>query len=204
MSGSGGVKYPLVEEFYSIQGEGYYGGTAAYFVRLAGCDVGCSWCDAKESWVAKKHPLVGLDAIAKNIANAGAKYVVITGGEPLLHDIAPLTTAIKEMGAMVLIETSGTQPISGSLDWVCLSPKKGKKPLDEMLQIADELKVVVESKEDFNWAEECAQKVSKKCRLYLQVEWSRSEQMMPQIVEYAKANPQWQISIQTHKYMRIP
>ncbi|MFI3328768.1 MAG: 7-carboxy-7-deazaguanine synthase QueE [Rikenellaceae bacterium] len=197
-------KYPLVEEFYSIQGEGYHSGKAAYFIRLAGCDVACSWCDAKESWSVKKHPLVDVAQLVENVVTSGARYVVVTGGEPLLHDLAPLCSALHSMGVEIFLETSGTQPLSGSFDWICLSPKRNKKPLAELLLAASELKVVVEDDDSFSWALECADKVAPECLLYLQVEWSRSSELMPKIVDYAKRDPRWIISIQTHKYMMIP
>ncbi len=200
----GGALLPLVEDFYSIQGEGYHTGKAAYFIRLGGCDVGCKWCDAKESWNPKIHPPVEVEVIVARAVACAAKSIVITGGEPLLYELAPLCNELHVNGLEIFLETSGSSPFSGDFDWVCLSPKLRKHPLAEAYGRADELKVVVENEDGLMWAEECASKVSSGCRLYLQPEWSVSEQMMPILVEYAKRNPKWSISIQTHKYMRIP
>lgn len=194
----------MVEDFYSIQGEGYHTGKAAYFIRLGGCDVGCRWCDAKESWNPKVHPPVEVATIVERAVACAAKSIVITGGEPLIYELEPLTTALKAEGLEIFLETSGSHPFSGSFDWVCLSPKRRKVPLEEAYGRADELKVVIETKEDIEWAEACAAKVSDSCRIYLQPEWSQSDEMMPILVEYVKAHPEWLISIQTHKYMRIP
>lgn len=199
-----GALLPLVEDFYSIQGEGYHTGKAAYFIRLGGCDVGCRWCDAKESWNPKIHPPVQVDVIVDRAVACAAKSIVITGGEPLLYELSPLCMALHSKGLEIFLETSGSSPFSGEFDWVCLSPKLRKHPLESAYSRADELKVVIERAEDLVWAEECAAKVSQSCLLYLQPEWSHAESMMPILVEYAKANPQWSISIQTHKYMRIP
>ncbi len=195
---------PLVEEFYSIQGEGCHSGRAAYFIRLGGCDVRCRWCDAKESWDVAKHPMVEVDEIVGRVVACGARTAVVTGGEPLMHDLSLLCQALHRCGVRVHIETSGSRPLSGELDWICVSPKEHKPPLEEVLRRADELKVVVGSEADLERAEACAKGCSDKCMLYLQPEWSVSAQVMPLLVEYAKANPQWQISIQTHKYMQIP
>ncbi len=199
-----GEMLPLVEEFYSIQGEGYHSGRAAYFIRLGGCDVGCSWCDAKESWSATKHPAVAVTEIVKRAVECGAQTAVITGGEPLLRELTPITQALHKAGLTVHIETSGSRPLSGDVDWVCVSPKERKPPIEEMLCRADELKVVICTESDLEWAERCAKSCNKECKLYLQPEWSVSSDIMPILVEYAKRNPQWQISIQTHKYMQIP
>ncbi|MFI3248278.1 MAG: 7-carboxy-7-deazaguanine synthase QueE [Rikenellaceae bacterium] len=200
----GGALLPLVEDFYSIQGEGYHTGKAAYFIRLGGCDVGCKWCDAKESWNPRIHPPVEVEIIVARAVACAAKSIVITGGEPLLYELAPLCKELHDNGLEIFLETSGSSPFSGEFDWVCLSPKLRKHPLETAYSRADELKVVIENELGLEWAEECASKVSEGCRLYLQPEWSVSEQMMPILVEYAKANPKWSISIQTHKYMRIP
>lgn len=200
----GGQRLPLVEDFYSIQGEGYHTGKAAYFIRLGGCDVGCRWCDAKESWNPAIHPPVDVDVVVARAVACAAQSIVITGGEPLIYELSPLTDALHERGLEIFLETSGSHPFSGHMDWVCLSPKRRKHPLDEAWGRADELKVVIERVEDIEWAEECAAKVRKMCRLYLQPEWSQSDELMPHLVEYVKANPKWLISIQTHKYMRIP
>ncbi len=197
-------RLPLVEEFYSIQGEGYHSGRAAYFIRLGGCDVRCRWCDAKESWNEAKHPMVEINEIVARAAECGAQTAVITGGEPLMHDLSLLCHALHKSGIKVHIETSGSRPLSGELDWVCVSPKEHKPPIGEMLLRADELKVVIGSEVDLERAEACAKGCKESCMLYLQPEWSVSAQIMPTLVDYAKVNPQWQISIQTHKYMQIP
>ncbi len=199
-----GELLPLVEDFYSIQGEGYHTGKAAYFIRLGGCDVGCKWCDAKESWNPRVHPPVEVEQIVERAVACAAQSIVITGGEPLMYELRPLTSALHARGLEIFLESSGSHPFSGEFDWVCLSPKRRKSPLAEAYERADELKVVIERKEDIAWAEECAAKVRPECRLYLQPEWSRSEEIMPTLVEYAKSHPEWSISIQTHKYMRIP
>ncbi len=200
----GGAMLPLVEDFYSIQGEGYHTGKAAYFIRLGGCDVGCRWCDAKESWNPSIHPPVEVGVVVERAVECAAQSIVITGGEPLIYELSLLTERLHERGLEIFLETSGSHPFSGRFDWVCLSPKLRKKPLAEAYGRADELKVVIERVEDIAWAEECASKVRKRCRLYLQPEWSQSDVVMPHLVEYVKRHPQWQISIQAHKYMRIP
>lgn len=193
-----------MEQFYTIQGEGYNTGRAAYFVRLGGCDVGCVWCDVKESWDVNAHPRLPLiDIVAAVTAHPG-RNVVITGGEPLMHDLAPLTHALQAAGCRTWIETSGAYPLSGQWDWICVSPKKFKAPLPQVLAHAHELKIIVFNKSDFAWAEEHARQVGPECRLYLQPEWGKREQMMPLIVEYVKENPQWQVSLQTHKFLDIP
>ncbi|MBR5850091.1 MAG: 7-carboxy-7-deazaguanine synthase QueE [Alistipes sp.] len=200
----GGRKLPLVEDFYTIQGEGFHAGKPAYFIRLGGCDVGCRWCDAKYTWNPKLYPPTEIETVVERAASYPAQAIVLTGGEPLLYPLDPLTDALHARGLEIFLETSGSHPFSGRFDWVCLSPKRQQPPLKEAYGQADELKVIIESEEDFAWAEENAREVSKHCRLYLQPEWSRSEQMMPLLVEYAKAHPRWNISIQTHKYMHIP
>lgn len=194
---------PLMEDFYTIQGEGFHTGKAAYFVRIGGCDVGCHWCDVKESWNAELHPATSTDAIVKK-AVAHAKTVVITGGEPLIWNMDYLTGQLKSEGLKVHIETSGAYPLSGKYDWICLSPKKSKLPLEEIYQEAHELKIIVYNKHDFRFAEEQAKKVSDKCELFLQPEWSNREKMTPMIVDYVMEHPQWKISLQTHKYLNIP
>lgn len=196
--------YPVMESFYTIQGEGFYQGHAAYFVRLGGCDVGCVWCDVKESWDASKHPHQEVSDIVERAAVNPGRMVVITGGEPLLHDCGPITKAFKEQGFQTNIETSGSSPLSGEWDWICLSPKKFKAPLPEILGKANELKVVIFNKSDFQWAEDHAARVSPDCKLYLQPEWEKASQMMPLIIEYVKQNPKWEISIQIHKYINVP
>lgn len=200
----GGRRLPLVEDFYTIQGEGFHAGKPAYFIRLGGCDVGCSWCDAKYTWNPKLYPPVDVGTIIDRATACPAQAIVITGGEPLLYPLDPLTDALHARGLEIFLETSGSHPFSGRFDWVCLSPKRRQPPLKEAYARADELKVIIESEADFEWAEQNSREVSLRCRLYLQPEWSVSERIMPQIVEYAKANPRWNISIQTHKYMHIP
>jgi 7-carboxy-7-deazaguanine synthase len=195
---------PVMEHFYTLQGEGVYQGKAAYFIRLGGCDVGCVWCDVKESWEADKHPFYAVDELVKMVSATPTEIVVITGGEPLLHDLTALTAALHQAGARVHIETSGSSPLSGSLDWITLSPKKFKAPLPEVLPHAHELKIVVFNRSDFAWAEKWASQVSPQCRLFLQPEWSKADQMTPLIVDYIKANPQWQLSLQVHKYINVP
>lgn len=193
-----------MEHFYTIQGEGYYSGQAAYFIRLAGCDVGCVWCDVKESWDASIHPKYSVGEIVKWVTESKAKIAVITGGEPLLHQLDALTTALQSKGIRTHIETSASSPLSGTWDWICVSPKKFKHPLNEVTFTAHELKVVVFNKSDLEWAEQHAQHVNKNCRLYLQPEWDKKETVLPLIIDYVKQHPQWTISIQTHKYINIP
>lgn len=199
-----GRKLPLVEDFYTIQGEGYHAGKPAYFIRLGGCDVGCSWCDAKYTWNPRLYPPTDVQAVIDRALSCPARAIVITGGEPLLYPLKHLTESLRAQRLEIFLETSGSHPFSGFFDWVCLSPKRKQPPLEEAFDRADELKVIIESEEDFAWAEENARRVKHTCRLYLQPEWSRAEEMMPHIVEYAKAHPCWSISIQTHKYMHIP
>ncbi len=195
---------PVVEHFYTLQGEGSHQGRAAYFIRLGGCDVGCVWCDVKDSWDAGKHPLVNVEDLIKIVAKTPAKLVVITGGEPLMHDLTSLTNSLKENGFETNIETSGSHPLSGTWDWICLSPKKFKAPLPGLVPFANELKVVIFNKSDFVWAEKYAAKVSTHCKLYLQPEWDKAAIITPQIIDYIKANPQWQLSLQIHKYINVP
>lgn len=195
---------PVMEQFYTIQGEGFYQGKAAYFIRLGGCDVGCVWCDVKESWDASHHPLLTIDSLVENAASHPGRLVVITGGEPSMHDLNLLTKKLQSAGLQTNIETSGSSPLNGSWDWICLSPKKFKAPLPEILKRANELKIIIYNKSDFAWAEKYAAQVDKTCRLYLQPEWSRADLMTPLIVDYVKQNPQWQISLQVHKYINVP
>lgn len=195
---------PVMEHFYTIQGEGFYSGKAAYFIRLAGCDVGCVWCDVKASWTIEKHQLMALDEIVAEANKYPARLIVITGGEPLMYDLTFLTKALKQNGFQINIETSGAYPISGILDWICVSPKKFKAPLKEVLAKANELKCIIFNKSDFKFAEENKQYCPKKCILFLQTEWTKKQQMTPLIVEYVKHHPEWKISVQTHKYMDIP
>lgn len=196
--------YPVMEHFYTLQGEGFFSGQAAYFIRLGGCDVGCVWCDVKESWDAENHPKMTVQDIVHAAFQHPGRIAVITGGEPCMHDLGPLCDALQAANFRTHIETSGAHPLSGNLDWITLSPKKFKAPLAECLEEADELKVVVYHKSDFSWAEEHAAKVSGECRLYLQPEWSKKDQMAPLIIEYIQQHPRWQLSLQTHKYINIP
>ena len=194
---------PVMEHFYTIQGEGAHSGRAAYFIRLGGCDVGCHWCDVKESWDATFHPLMDAEEIAA-IAAKHCKTVIITGGEPLMWDLNILTKKLKELGCTIHVETSGSHNLRGHIDWITLSPKKVKLPKEEIYQMADELKVVIFNNHDFKFAEEQAAKVSEKCKLYLQSEWSKREQNYPKITDYILQNPKWTASVQTHKYLNIP
>jgi 7-carboxy-7-deazaguanine synthase len=198
-----GEMLPLMEEFYTIQGEGYHKGKAAYFVRIGGCDVGCHWCDVKESWNADLHPPTKTETIVSN-ASKFSNTVVVTGGEPLIWDMKPLTSLFKEKGMTVHIETSGAYQLTGQWDWICLSPKKNKLPKEDVYLKADELKMIIFNKDDFRFAEEQAEKVNEDCILYLQPEWSNRDKMMPQIVDYVMNNPKWVVSLQTHKYLNIP
>jgi 7-carboxy-7-deazaguanine synthase len=199
-----GRSLPLVEEFYSIQGEGFNTGKAAYFIRLGGCDVGCRWCDSRYSWDPDLHPPVETEKIIANVINSGADSVVVTGGEPLMWNLDLLCNAFKERNISTFIETSGTYPLSGKWDWICLSPKKNMPPLERICSLADELKIIVEDKFDFTWAEKYRTLVSEECRLFLQPEWSRFEEIIPEIVGYVKKHPVWNISLQVHKFMHIP
>lgn len=198
-----GKVLPLMEAFYTIQGEGYHKGTAAYFIRVGGCDVGCHWCDVKESWDAEKHPPTETDKIVEE-ALKHSKTVVVTGGEPLTWDMTELTTQLKNKNARIHIETSGAYPLTGEWNWICLSPKKNALPQPEIYPLADELKVIVYNKHDLRFAEEQAAKVGKNCLLYLQPEWSVRQKTMPLIVDYVMKNPKWRVSLQTHKYLNIP
>lgn len=195
---------PLMEAFYTIQGEGQYQGHAAYFIRLGGCDVGCVWCDVKESWDATAHPEVPTGDIANQAKNSGSEIAVVTGGEPVMYNLSELTKALKDKGLRTHIETSGVYPLTGTWDWVCFSPKKFKAPHESIFTKADELKIIVYNKGDFEWAEDFAARVGPSCVLFLQPEWSREKEMLPLIVDYVKGNPKWKISLQIHKYMNIP
>lgn len=195
---------PLMEDFYTIQGEGFYQGHAAYFIRLGGCDVGCVWCDVKESWEASAHPLVSVEHMVEKAAASKSRLAVITGGEPAMYDLTVLTKALQDKGLRTNIETSGAYPLTGTWDWVCLSPKKFKAPHPSVFQKANELKVIIYNKADFAWAEEHAAKVDSSCQLFLQPEWSKEKEMLPSIIEYVKDHTQWQVSLQVHKYMNIP
>jgi len=198
------LKLPLMEHFLTLQGEGRYTGQAAYFLRLGGCDVGCVWCDVKESWDASKHPLTGIGEMTGWVSGSGSRIAVITGGEPLMHQLDNLTHQLKSAGIRTHLETSGAHPLSGEWDWICLSPKKFKAPLDEVLMAAHELKVVIYHPSDLIWAEQHAAKVSKDCLCYLQPEWSKAETMTPLIINHILHHPRWILSLQTHKYLQIP
>ena len=198
------TQYPVMEMFYSLQGEGYHQGRAAYFIRLAGCDVGCVWCDVKESWDASKHPVLSIEEIVTSALAHPARLAIITGGEPLLYNLDALTTALKKAGFEINMETSGSSPMSGKWDWVCLSPKKFKAPLSESIAAASELKVVIFNKHDFEWAETYAKQVPASCKLYLQPEWDKANEMMPLIIDYVKTHPKWELSAQLHKYIQVP
>ncbi|WP_422354955.1 7-carboxy-7-deazaguanine synthase QueE [Roseivirga pacifica] len=197
-------KLPIMEAFYTIQGEGHFSGTPAYFIRLGGCDVGCVWCDVKDSWDASQWPEQTLDEIVAGAQAYKGRLAVITGGEPLMYNLDELTAELHRNDFKTNIETSGAHPLSGSWDWICFSPKKFKQPREEFYEKADELKVVVYNKSDFKWAESHAAKVNPDCLLYLQPEWDKSEKMLPAIIDYVKDNPRWNISLQTHKFMQIP
>ena len=200
----GGRLLPLVEEFYTIQGEGFHTGKAAYFIRIGGCDVGCSWCDTKFSWNPDLHPVVRAEQIVAHVISHPAAAVVVTGGEPLMANMDYLTSLLKEKGVETFLETSGAYPLSGTWDWICFSPKKTSPPKEEIFSEAHELKMIVATAADLEWAVENGRKVSPHCKLYLQPEWSQREKILPVIIEFAKENPEWMISLQSHKYMRIP
>jgi 7-carboxy-7-deazaguanine synthase len=195
---------PVMEHFYTLQGEGFHQGRAAYFIRLGGCDVGCVWCDVKDSWDADKHPKHEIRALLSYVKKTPAEIVVITGGEPLMHPLGELTKEFQQAGLKTHIETSGAHPLSGHWDWICLSPKKFKAPLPEILPQADELKVIIFNRSDFDWAEKYAALVSPSCKLYLQPEWDKAADMTPLIIEYIKADPKWELSLQIHKYINVP
>ena len=194
----------VMEYFYTLQGEGFHQGKAAYFIRLGGCDVGCVWCDVKESWDAEKHPLLTIEDLISNVKKTPATIAVVTGGEPLMYDLTELTKQLKKEGFKTHLETSGAYPLTGTWDWICVSPKKFKAPLTEILPNASELKVVIFNKSDFDWAEKYATKVASNCKLYLQPEWDKADQMTPLIIEYIKNHPQWELSLQIHKYINVP
>ncbi|MCW3087652.1 MAG: 7-carboxy-7-deazaguanine synthase [Sediminibacterium sp.] len=193
-----------MEAFYTLQGEGFHQGRAAYFIRLGGCDVGCFWCDVKESWDASKHPQISIGQIVEQAKQSPGRLAVITGGEPLMHQLDELTRELHEAGFETNIETSGSSPFSGDWDWICLSPKKFKAPLPGILPLANELKVVVYNRHDFDWAETYAALVNPDCKLYLQPEWDKAAEITPLLVDYIKAHPQWELSLQLHKYINVP
>jgi len=195
---------PVMEDFYTIQGEGANAGKAAYFVRIAGCDVGCHWCDVKESWNAEEHKYFSIEEILQKVSSFNGKNVVVTGGEPCMYDLTLLTQTLKNNNYNVWLETSGAYPIKGIFDWICVSPKKFKAPLPEAIEMANELKVVVFNPSDFQWAERNAKMVNPDCQLFLQPEWEKENKMLPWMIQYVKDNPQWRLSLQTHKYMKIP
>jgi 7-carboxy-7-deazaguanine synthase len=198
------AELPVMEHFYTLQGEGFHQGRAAYFIRLGGCDVGCVWCDVKDSWDAAKHPKFTIESLKIKVKETPSEIVVITGGEPLMHNLDALTTALQSAGLQTNIETSGAHPLSGHWNWICLSPKKFKAPLPGILPLANELKVVIFNKTDFAWAEAYAAKVSADCKLFLQPEWDKAASVTPMIIKYIKANPRWELSLQIHKYINVP
>ena len=195
---------PIMEHFFTIQGEGTYSGRAAYFVRLAGCDIGCVWCDVKESWDSELHPILSIDYLVSEIEKTTVNFVVITGGEPALYNLAPFIKKLKKLKIEVALETSGCYELKGIVDWYCFSPKKFKAPCKEAYQLANELKIVINHPSDLAWAEKHAEKVKPSCNLYLQPEWSKSDSLLPLIIEFVKSNNKWRISLQTHKFMHIP
>jgi len=195
---------PLMEAFYSIQGEGFHTGKAAYFLRIGGCDVGCHWCDVKESWNANLHPLTEVEEIIKLIDRTKVNTVVVTGGEPLMWNLNLLCNRLRKKGLKVHLETSGAYPMSGEFDWICFSPKKNQKALDEIKQLANELKIIVQNKQDLKWVKQQQLEVSTSCKLYLQPEWSKRDVVIPLITDFVMENTEWQISLQTHKYMNLP
>ena len=198
------LNLPVMEHFYTLQGEGVHQGKAAYFIRLGGCDVGCVWCDVKDSWDAGKHPLRKIEDLVAEVKKSPTEIAVITGGEPLMHDLTYLTEQLHNAGLRTHMETSGSSPLSGTWDWITLSPKKFKAPLPEVVRCANELKVVVFNKSDFDWAEKYAAQVPSQCKLYLQPEWDKASVVTPMIIEYIKAHPKWQLSLQIHKYINVP
>ena len=198
------IKLPVMESFYTLQGEGFHQGRAAYFIRLGGCDVGCVWCDVKDSWNAEVHPSISIDKIVSEASAHPARLAVITGGEPLMHNLDELTCQLHQQGFETNIETSGAHPLSGEWDWICLSPKKFKAPLPEIVPLAHELKVVIFNRHDFAWAETYAAQASATCKLYLQPEWDKSASVTPLIIDYIKENPKWELSLQIHKYINVP
>ncbi len=199
-----GKKLPLIQEFYTIQGEGYHTGKAAYFIRIGGCDIGCRWCDTKISWDLDIHSLANTDDIIEKVKQSEAKSVVVTGGEPSTYDLSYLSEKAKENNIETFIETAGVNELTGKWDWICLSPKKQKPPVASVYKNADELKVIIFNVEDFDWAEECSKQVSENCKLYLQPEWSRRDVNTVKIINYIKSNPKWSLSVQLHKYLFIP
>ena len=198
------VEIPRMESYYTLQGEGFHQGKAAYFIRLAGCDVGCVWCDVKESWEMDESQIKAIKDIAAEASKYKSRIAVITGGEPLMYNLDGLTKSLQQSGFRTHLETSGAYPLTGQWDWICLSPKKFKEPLTGIFQYADELKIIVFNKSDLNWAEENAERVSQHCKLYLQPEWGKAEKMIPLIIDYIKQHPKWELSLQLHKYLNLP
>lgn len=193
-----------MESFYTLQGEGFHTGRAAWFIRLAGCDVGCVWCDVKESWDAALHPLVSIEELLRDALQHPARLAVVTGGEPLMHNLAPLTEFLRTAGFETNLETSGAHPLSGSWDWICLSPKKFKEPLPEVLSVANEFKAVIYHSSDLNWMKQFLPALPPDCKLFLQPEWSKAEKISPLLIHFIQENPEWRLSLQTHKYLNIP
>jgi 7-carboxy-7-deazaguanine synthase len=204
LDGRSDALLPVMEHFYTLQGEGFHQGKAAYFIRLGGCDVGCVWCDVKDSWDAEKHPMSDVRILTMEVKKTLAEIVVITGGEPLMHNLDLLTGELQHVGLKTHLETSGAHPLTGKWDWICVSPKKFKAPLPEILPKANELKIIIFNRSDFEWAETYAAQVSNNCKLYLQPEWDKAVQMTPVIIEYIKTNPKWDLSLQIHKYINVP
>jgi organic radical activating enzyme len=204
MSNQSSSFLPVMEHFYTIQGEGFHSGRPAYFVRLEGCDVGCVWCDVKESWEIETEDFRSVDSIVEDVLSSGTEFCVITGGEPCMHDLSELTEKLKNVNIITALETSGCYELKGKVDWYCFSPKKFKAPIDEAYTLANELKVVINHPSDFEFAEKHASRVSESCKLYLQPEWSKQERFLSTIIDYVKQNPKWRISLQTHKFMNIP
>lgn len=197
------MQYPVMETFTSVQGEGVYTGVPSFFIRLAGCDVGCVWCDVKESWDKEKHPLVSLNTLVEAAVGSGVKVVIVTGGEPTLHDLAPLTEAMRNLGLRIHLETSGTQKLTGLFDWITFSPKKFKAPLEEYFEVSNELKVVIFHKSDFAWSSELAEKMNEGAALFMQPEWDKREENLPLIFDWVLKNPHWRVGLQIHKYMGV-
>jgi organic radical activating enzyme len=204
ITGSNDTMLPVMEHFYTLQGEGFHQGKVAYFIRLGGCDVGCVWCDVKDSWDAEKHPVLDVRALTSEVKKTLAEIVVITGGEPLMHKLDLLTRELQKVELKTHLETSGAHPLTGKWDWICLSPKKFKAPLPEILPKANELKIIIFNRSDFDWAEKYAMQVSQSCKLYLQPEWDKAHQVTPLIIDYIKTNPKWELSLQIHKYIDVP
>ena len=199
-----GIVLPVMESFLTIQGEGYFSGKTSYFLRIGGCDVGCHWCDVKESWDPNLHPLIKVDTIISSILETNVKTVVVTGGEPLMWNMEYLTSQLVKNNIQVHLETSGAYALSGTFNWICLSPKKTMKPLNSIYSLASELKIIISNKNDFKWAMKYKENVNSKCKLYLQPEWSKKDSILPIIIDFVTKNPQWTISLQAHKYMNIP